>query len=176
MRHSIRTAVIGIVGLGSIGLEAVKRLEPFGADLRWWGPRDKPDVGLPYVPTIKQLAEQCQGLIVCCRPDDSTHHLINQEILDLLGSDGVVVNVSRGTVVDETALIESLKSGAIAGAGLDVFDPEPTSAERWKDVPNVILTPHQGGTTYQTLFAQAALTQNNIQNFVNHEPLLTSVL
>lgn len=176
LRHSLRTAIIGIVGLGSIGQEAVKRLEPFGVDLRWWGPRDKPDVALTYEPCIKQLAEQCQGLIVCCRPDDSTHHLINQEILDLLGSNGVVVNVSRGTVVDETALIESLKSGAIAGAGLDVFDPEPTNSERWKDVPNVILTPHQGGTTYQTLFAQAALTQQNIHNFFNDEPLLTSVL
>jgi len=176
LRHSLRTAIIGIVGLGSIGQEAVKRLEPFGVDLRWWGPRDKPDVELAYVPCIKQLAEQCQGLIVCCRPDDSTHHLINQEILDLLGPNGVVVNVSRGTVVDETALIESLKSGAIAGAGLDVFDPEPTNSERWKDVPNVILTPHQGGTTYQTLFAQAALTQQNIHKFFNDEPLLTSVL
>ncbi len=176
LRHSLRTAAIGIVGLGSIGLEAVKRLESFGVDLRWWGPREKPDVDLTYVPCIKQLAEQCQGLIVCCRPDDSTYHLINQEILDLLGPDGVVVNVSRGTVVDETALIESLKSGAIAGAGLDVFDPEPTNSERWKDVPNVILTPHQGGTTYQTLFAQATLTQQNIHNFHNNEPLLTSVL
>ncbi len=175
LRQSIRTAVVGIVGLGSIGLEAVKRLEPFGVDLRWWGPREKPEVDLTYVPCIKQLAEQCQGLIICCRPDDSTHHLINQEILDLLGSGGVVVNVSRGTVVDETALIASLKSGAIAGAGLDVFDPEPTNAERWQGVPNVILTPHQGGTTYQTLFAQAELTQKNIQNFLMGEPLLTSV-
>ncbi len=176
LRHSLHTSVIGIVGLGSIGLEAVKRLEPFGVDLRWWGPREKPDVELTYVPCIKQLAEQCQGLIICCRPDDSTYHLINQEILDLLGPEGVVVNVSRGTVVDEDALIESLKSGAIAGAGLDVFDPEPTSGERWQHVPNVILTPHQGGTTYETLFAQAALTQQNIQNFMRGEPLLTSVL
>ncbi|MGH1372091.1 MAG: NAD(P)-dependent oxidoreductase [Cellvibrionaceae bacterium] len=176
LRHSLKMAVVGIVGLGSIGQEVVKRLQPFGVDLRWWGPRDKPEVSLPYVSCINELAQQCQGLVICCRPDDSTHHLINQEILDLLGSEGIVVNVARGSVVDEVALIESLKSNAIAGAGLDVFDPEPTGSERWQGVPNVILTPHQGGTTYETLFAQAELTQQNIQQFVAGEPVLTSVL
>ncbi len=176
VRHSLKKAVVGIVGLGSIGQEVVKRLEPFGVELRWWGPRDKPEVSLPFVPSIKALAEQCQGLVICCRPDESTYHLINQEILDLLGPEGVVVNVARGSVVDEKSLIESLKSNAIAGAGLDVFDPEPTGSEQWQGVPNVILTPHQGGTTYETLFAQAALAQQNIQKFVDGQPLLSSVL
>jgi len=175
IRHSIRNTPVGIVGLGSIGIEVVKRLEPFGVDLRWWGPRQKPEVSLPYVASIKELAQQCRGLIICCRPDDSTHHLINQEVLDLLGADGVVVNVSRGTVVDEEALIQSLIANTLGGAGLDVFDPEPTNSERWEGVPNVILTPHQGGSTYETLFAQAALAQNNIINFIEGEPLLSSV-
>ena len=87
-----------------------------------------------------------------------------------------MVNVSRGSVVDETALIEALKSNHLGGAGLDVFEPEPTSSTRWADVPNVILTPHQGGTTYETLFAQAQLAQSNIENFLDGKPLLSSVL
>jgi lactate dehydrogenase-like 2-hydroxyacid dehydrogenase len=176
IRHSIRNMPIGIVGLGAIGTEAVKRLEPFGVDIRWWGPRAKPDISLPYVASLSELADQCRGLIVCCRPDHSTHHLINAEILDKLGEDGVIVNVSRGSVVDQETLISYLKSGQIAGAGLDVFDPEPTNSATWKDVPNVILAPHQGGTTYETLFAQAKVAQKNIENFLDGKPLLTGVL
>lgn len=176
LRHSIRDMPVGIVGLGSIGKEVVKRLSPFGVDLKWWGPRTKPDVELPYVSSLEQLASECRGLIVCCRPDETTRHLINANILDKLGPDGMLVNVSRGSVVDEEALIDALKANRLGGAGLDVFDPEPTSSARWADVPNVILTPHQGGATYQTLFAQAELAQTNVENFLSGKPLLSSVL
>ena len=115
-------------------------------------------------------------MVVCCRPDDTTRHLINEKILERLGPDGVLVNVSRGSVVDEAALIEALKSNRLGGAGLDVFDPEPTNSARWAGVPNVILTPHQGGATYETLFAQAQVAQSNIENFIDGQPLLSSVL
>ena len=175
IRHSLRNMPVGIVGLGSIGREVLKRLEPYGVDVRWWGPRPKPEVSIPYVASVGELAKQCRGLIVCCRPDQSTRHLIDEQVLDQLGSDGVIVNVSRGFVVDQTALIKYLKSGQIAGAGLDVFDPEPTDGETWKNVPNIILTPHQGGSTFETLFAQAQVAQNNIENFINDRPLLTDV-
>ncbi|WP_109354714.1 2-hydroxyacid dehydrogenase [Sphingorhabdus sp. EL138] len=176
LRHSLRGMSVGIVGLGSIGREVVKRLEPFGVELKWWGPRKKENVELPYVASLDDLAEQSRGLIICCRPDQSTYHLINESLLNRLGSDGILVNVSRGSVVDEPALIAALKSRSIGGAGLDVFDPEPTSGSRWTDVPNAILSPHQGGSTYQTLFAQAQLVQNNIENFLDERPLLSSVL
>ena len=176
IRHSLRNMPVGIVGLGAIGQEILKRLVPFGVDIKWWGPRPKPDIAYPYVDNLKDLASQCRGLVVCCRPDQSTRHLINEEILNQLGPDGVLVNVSRGSVVDELTLIEALKSNRLGGAGLDVFDPEPTSSARWADVPNVLLTPHQGGSTYETLFAQAQLAQSNIENFLDGKPLLTSVL
>lgn len=175
IRHSLRKMPVGIVGLGSIGKEVVNRLEPFGVDIRWWGPRPKSDVALPYVASVSELAQQCRGLIVCCRPDETTRHLIDEQILDQLGNDGVIVNVSRGFVVDQVALIDYLKSGRIAGAGLDVFDPEPTNAATWDGVPNVILTPHQGGSTIETLIAQAQVAQNNIENFLAGQPLLTAV-
>lgn len=176
LRHSIRGMPVGIVGLGSIGQEVLNRLTPFGVDLKWWGPRPKPGIETPYVDSLEALAEQCRGLVICCRPDETTRHLINNNILDRLGADGVLVNVSRGSVVDGVALIEALKSNRIGGAGLDVFDPEPTDSARWAGVPNVILTPHQGGATFETLFAQAQLAQSNVENFIDGKPLLSSVL
>lgn len=176
LRHSIRNMPVGIVGLGSIGKEVAKRLTPFGIDLKWWGPRPKPDVELPYFRSLEELATACRGLIVCCRPDDSTHNLINANIIDRLGPEGALVNVSRGSVVDEDALINALKTNRLGSAGLDVFAPEPTRSAKWAEVPNVILTPHQGGATYETLFAQAELVQSNVENFLDGNPLLSSVL
>lgn len=176
LRHSIRNMPVGIVGLGSIGKEVLARLTPFGVDVKWWGPRPKPEIETPYVASLEDLADQCRGLVVCCRPDDTTRHLINGNILDRLGPEGVLVNVSRGSVVDEAALIDALKSNRIGGAGLDVFDPEPTNSARWADVPNVILSPHQGGATFETLFAQAQLAQSNVENFLDGKSLLSSVL
>ncbi|MEP3422860.1 MAG: 2-hydroxyacid dehydrogenase [Erythrobacter sp.] len=175
LRHSLRGMTIGIVGMGSIGKEVAARLEPFGFEIKWWGPRAKSKIVFPYVPSLMELAQLSQGLIVCCRPDASTHKMIDGAMLDALGESGALVNVSRGSVVDETALIAALKSGRLAGAGLDVFDPEPTSSDRWKDVPNILLTPHQGGSTYETLFKQAQLAQDNIEAFLNDEPLLSPV-
>jgi len=175
IRHSIRGMTVGIVGMGSIGQEAAARLAPFGIEVKWWGPRAKPEIAYPYVASLQELAAQSCGLIVCCRPDTSTHKMIDASVLDALGADGVLVNVSRGSVVDEEALIAALKEERLAGAGLDVFDPEPTNSARWGDVPNVILTPHQGGSTYETLFKQAQLAQENIENFVDGKALLTSV-
>ena len=154
----------------------LNRLTPFGVDLKWWGPRPKPDVETPYVENLEDLADRCRGLVICCRPDDTTRHLINDAVIDRLGADGVIVNVSRGSVVDEAALIAALKANRLGGAGLDVFDPEPTNSNRWAGVPNVILTPHQGGAMFETLFAQAQLAQSNIENFLDRKPLLSSVM
>ncbi|GAA6139524.1 2-hydroxyacid dehydrogenase [Arenicella sp. 4NH20-0111] len=175
IRNSIRNTPIGIVGLGSIGIEVAYRLDSFGMDVKWWGPREKRETQFSYVSSLSELAHQCQGLIICCRPNESTNHLIDQTILDELGGKGVIVNVSRGSVIDESTLIDYLKSEKIAGAGLDVFDSEPTSPTMWSNVPNVLLSPHQGGSTYEALFAQANLTQKNIENYIKGNSLLSSV-
>lgn len=176
LRHSIRNAPVGIVGLGAIGIDVMKRLSSFGVDLKWWGPRPKPDVELPYVESLEELASWSRGLIICCRPDETTHNLINAKIIDCLGPEGALVNVSRGSVIDEDALINALKTDRLGSAALDVFAVEPTSSSRWANVPNVILTPHQGGATYETLFASAKLAQSNVENFLDGKPLLSSVL
>lgn len=175
LRHSIRNEKVGIVGMGAVGKEIAKRLSGFGLDLHWWGPRPKPDINLPYMESIELLAAKCRGLIVCCRPDASTHHLIDQNVLEKLGTDGVIVNVSRGNVINQSALISALENNKIGGAGLDVFDPEPTTATTWENVPNVILSPHKGGATYESLFQQSALIQENIELFLAGKPLLTPI-
>jgi glyoxylate/hydroxypyruvate reductase len=175
LRHSLRGKTIGIVGMGSIGQETAARLDPFGFEIKWWGPRPKDEIAYTYAPSLLELAEQSMGLIICCRPDASTYKMIDRTILEALGESGALVNVSRGGVVDETALVAALKSGELGGAGLDVFDPEPTSPETWKGVPNILLTPHQGGSTFETLFKQAQLAQENIDAFLKGEDLLSQV-
>lgn len=175
LRHSLRGMPVGIVGMGAIGREAATRLDAFGFDIQWWGPRAKPEISYPYVSTLTELATRSKGLILCCRPDQSTVRMIDAAVLQALGEEGVLVNVSRGNVVDEPALIAALKSSQIAGAGLDVFDPEPTHADTWSGVPNVLLSPHQGGSTIESLMKQAQVAQDNVEAFLQGKPLLTPV-
>jgi phosphoglycerate dehydrogenase-like enzyme len=120
-------------------------------NVRWWGPRDCPDAGWPRAASLHALATQCRLLIVCCRADDMSRGLIDADVLEALGPTGILVNVSRGSVIDEAALIDALKAGSLGGAALDVFETEPTPVSRWADVPNVILTPHSAGVTIDTL-------------------------
>ncbi|MHA4836416.1 2-hydroxyacid dehydrogenase [Sphingopyxis sp. MSC1_008] len=150
-RHAMRGAPAGIVGLGAIGRAVAQRLDALGMNVRWWGPRDCPDAGWPRAASLHALATQCRLLIVCCRADDMSRGLIDADVLEALGPTGILVNVSRGSVIDEAALIDALKAGSLGGAALDVFETEPTPVSRWADVPNVILTPHSAGVTIDTL-------------------------
>lgn len=146
-RRSMRGAKAGIVGLGSVGLALAPRLAALGMTVGWWGPRDRADIELPRAESLLALARGSDLLLLCCRADATSRHMVDAQILEALGPDGMLVNVSRGSVVDETALIDALRSGAIGGAALDVFETEPTPAPRWTDVPNVIVTPHTAGVT-----------------------------
>src|SRR3546814_13447951 len=108
---------------------------------RWWAPREKPECPLPRAAALADLARESEGLILCCRADASSRGMVDRTILAALGPQGILVNVARGMVVDENALRTALLERSIAGAGLDVFDGEPTPPERWHDVPNVLLSP-----------------------------------
>jgi len=112
-------------------------------------------------------------LIVCARGDKTTEKLISAEIIHALGSDGVLVNISRGNVIDEDALIAALKSGALGSAGLDVFVEEPTPIDRWKDAPNCTLTPHLGGGTREALYEGSQNVLENLRRFHAGEELLS---
>ncbi|MGE0597358.1 MAG: 2-hydroxyacid dehydrogenase [Hyphomonadaceae bacterium] len=172
-QRRLRGRKLGVVGMGAIGQAIAQRAEAFGIDIRWHGPRPKPDVSYAYEPNLKALAEWADILAIAARGDKSTEGLISAGIIAALGGDGILINVSRGNVVDEDALIAALKSGALAGAGLDVFQEEPTPPERWRDVPNATLTPHLGGGTREALMAGAQNVMENLRRHFAGEALLT---
>lgn len=137
----------GIVGLGRIGREVAQRAEAFGMSLRYHGPRRKEDAAYPYHPDLEELARLSDCLVVTCPLTPETRNLIDARILDALGPDGYLVNVARGPVVDERALIAALREGRIAGAGLDVFWDEPRVPADLLAMANVVLLPHMGSST-----------------------------
>jgi hydroxypyruvate reductase len=138
----------GILGLGRIGREIAKRLEPFGCEIAWWGPNPQ-DVPWRRMGSPLALAEWSTMLLVAVKGD--ALNLVDAEMIAALGEDGYIVNIARGGVIDEDALIAALKEGRLAGAGLDVFREEPTDPERWKDVPNVVMSPHMAGQTKEAM-------------------------
>jgi hydroxypyruvate reductase len=158
--RSLVDAKVGIAGLGHIGLAIAKRCEPFIPDIAWWGPRDKPGTPWPRRGSLLELAREVDILFVAVFAHNDTRGLISREIIEALGSDGLLVNVSRGFVVDELALIAALKDGRLGQAAIDVFDPEPTDPKRWQGVPNVLLTPHIAGSTQS---ANPRLDRHSVQ-------------
>jgi len=172
-QRRLRGQKLGIVGMGAIGQAIAHRAQAFGMEIKWFGPRAKADIAYPYEPNLKALAEWADILAIAARGDKSTENLISAEIIDALGSDGTLINVSRGTVVDEDALIAALKSGKLAAAGLDVFQEEPTPTDRWADVPNTTLTPHLGGGTRDALFEGSQNVLENLRRAIAGEPLLS---
>src|SRR5690606_12743223 len=132
---------LGVVGLGAIGESVARRAEALRMDVSWWGPREK-DARWPRANSLLELARNSDVLVVACRADEDNRGLISAEVIDALGPQGLLVNVARGQLVDEGALIAALRSGRLGQAALDVFAEEPTDAARWADVPNTVLTPH----------------------------------
>jgi hydroxypyruvate reductase len=146
--RSVYQYKVGIVGLGNIGKAIAERLKVFKCPIAWTGPRPKPDVDLPYVPSLLELAKQSDVLIVAAHLDASTRKMISREVIEALGPEGILVNVGRGGLVDEDELIAALRDGRLGAAALDVFEKEPTPAARWADVPNTILSPHVAAVTH----------------------------
>ncbi|TPW27721.1 NAD(P)-dependent oxidoreductase [Pararhizobium mangrovi] len=147
-RHAMSAQRFGIVGLGNIGTAIANRLDAFGGEIAWWGPRDKP-ASWPRRESLADLARWSTVLIVATRGD--TDGLIDADVIDAVGSQGTIVNIARGSVIDEDALIAALTAGRLGGAALDVFAEEPTPSDRWRDVPNVILTPHVAGVSDESM-------------------------
>jgi len=174
-RASMKGLKVGVVGLGAIGEAVAERAKAFKSEVRWWGPRPKPDAAWPMTVSLMALAEWCDALMICARADASNARLIDGAVLDAVGAAGVVVNITRGGIIDEEAMIARLKDGRLGGAGLDVFEQEPTPAARWADVPNTVLTPHVGGNTRGALRAMVDLALENVRAFVAGEPLPTPV-
>lgn len=171
---SLSSQTLGIVGLGAIGQSIARRAEALRMKVQWWGPNDKA-ADWPRADSLIDLAKASDVLVIDCRADDANRQMINAEVLSALGPHGLLVNVARGSILDEDALIQALKSGHIAGAALDVFETEPTDPDRWLDVPNTVLTPHTGGATTESVQAMLMLLIQNLAAHFDGQPLLTPV-
>jgi len=167
---------LGIVGLGAIGEGVARRAEAFGLTVSWWGPNEKPGAKWPRATSLVDLARDSDILVVAARADAANAGLIGREVIEAVGPQGLLVNVARGQLVDEDALIAALKDGRLGMAALDVFASEPTAAARWADVPNTVLTPHTAGATTAALPKMVALTLANLRRFFAGEPLVNPVV
>lgn len=165
---------LGIVGLGYIGAAIARRAEPFKLQVSWWGPRPK-NAPWPRAESLLALAQGSDILMVACPGGPETQGLVSAEVIAALGPDGMLVNVARGSVVDEDALIAALKSGGLRRAALDVFREEPTPSERWVDVPHTLLTPHRAGGTTEGVPNMVGLALENIRLFLAGEPVASPV-
>ena len=171
---SLNHVRVGIVGLGAIGEAVARRCEALRMRVAWWGPREKA-AAWPRAASLLDLARDSDVLVVACRADENNRRLISREVMEALGPDGLLVNVARGQLVDEDALIEALKSGRLGHAALDVFEAEPTDPARWADVPNTTLTPHTGGATNEAVQGMLGLLLENLSAHFAGRPLKTPV-
>jgi lactate dehydrogenase-like 2-hydroxyacid dehydrogenase len=165
---------VGIVGLGGIGHEVARRLEPFGVDLAYHGRTDQ-KLAWPFEPDLVALAGRSDILIVTAPGGARTAHLIDGAVLRALGPQGCLVNVARGSLVDQEALVAALQQGAIAGAALDVFDAEPDIDPRLFALDNVVLAPHIGSATVETRAAMARLFLENVRLWFKEGRVVTAV-
>jgi len=156
---------LGILGLGRIGRVLARRASGFDMEIRYHNRREVADVPYAYEPTLKGLAEWADFLVVISAGGASTRHLVNQEILDAIGPQGLLVNVARGSVIDEAALVKALQERRIGGAGLDVYEDEPRVPPALFDLDNVVLLPHMASATNETRQAMADLVVRNLSTF-----------
>ena len=166
----------GIIGLGRIGAEIAARLLPMKVDVSYHGRSEKPDAPYTYYADLTEMAKNVDWLICITPGGAGTKHIVNKEVLEALGPYGAVVNVARGSVIDEQALVAALKSGAVGGAALDVFEAEPNPLPDLLTMDNVVLQAHQGSATVATRTAMAQLVLDNIADFMVGRPLKTQVL
>ena len=175
LTDSLQGRTVGIVGMGRIGRAIAKRVEAFGVKLAYQGPSRKADLAWPHFADPVALAKECDVLIAACPGGEATRGLVSRAVIEALGPQGYVVNISRGSVVDEPALLEALQQKRIAGAGLDVFVDEPRVPEAFFALENVVLQPHVASATHPTRKAMGQLVIDNLAAHFAGKALLTPV-
>ena len=173
-RH-LRGLRLGILGLGRIGLAIAQRAEPFGMQLAYSNRRPRTDVAYPYHSDVLSLAAASDILLLAIPGGAETRHLITEEVLRALGPTGTLVNIARGSVVDEAALVRCLLDGSLGAAALDVFDREPEVPPELLALDQVILSPHVGSATHATREAMGDLAVQNIVAVLAGDPPVTPV-
>lgn len=174
-RPGLRGRKLGVMGLGAIGEAVARRAEAFGMTVAWWGPREKPDAPWPRAESLLALATDSDILVVASRADASNRGMVDAAVIEAVGPQGMIVNVARGSIIDEDALIAALKDGRLGRAGLDVFEEEPTPATRWADVPNTVLTPHTAGGTVDSIPKMVGQALENVRLFLAGEKVMSPV-
>ncbi|WP_252271902.1 2-hydroxyacid dehydrogenase [Pseudomonas subflava] len=164
---------LGIVGLGRIGEQIALRATGFAMPMRYHSRRPHPQHGDSHEPDLLALARWADFLVLACPGGAATHHLIDAAVLDALGPQGVLINIARGSVVDEAALVAALREGRLGGAGLDVFEHEPQVPSELFELPNVVLLPHVGSGTVETRQAMEQLLLDNLAAFLRDGEVLT---
>lgn len=167
---------LGIVGLGRIGRAIARRAEGFSMAVRYHGRRPADGAPYGYEPSLLALAQWADFLVLVCGGGPSTRQLVSREVLAALGPKGFLVNIARGSVVDEPALVDALREGRIAGAALDVFDDEPNVPPALLGLDNVVLAPHIASATRETRQAMAEAVVANLESWFDRGALLTPVV
>jgi lactate dehydrogenase-like 2-hydroxyacid dehydrogenase len=174
LTRSIRNRTVGIVGLGRIGLGIAEMAMRYGSTILYHT-RTPKDVEYTHCPDLVEMAASSDVLIVITPGGASTRHLINATVLNALGPDGILINVARGTVVDEAALVAALETGRLGAAGLDVFEDEPKIPDALKTMDNVVLLPHVGSASVETRQAMGDLVCENLTHWAEQGRVLTPV-
>ena len=166
---------IGIFGFGAIGAKIAARASAFEAEVAYHSRSRKSDAPYAYHETLQGLADWADILMIAVRADASTRHLVNADVMRALGSEGIVVNIARGSVVDEQAMIGLLQSGELGSVGLDVYENEPSVPDSLKAIPGVVLAPHMAGDTFDAHETRQRLVAANLAAFFAGKPVLTPI-
>lgn len=171
--RGISGAHVGVVGLGRIGLALASRAQAFGMQISYYGPRRKRGMDYPYYDDLRKLARDVDYLVITAPGGPETHHLIDASVLAELGPSGTLINVGRGSIVDQQALVAALLDGTLGAAGLDVFANEPHVPNELLTLDNVVLLPHIASATIETRAAMGTLVLDNLRAWFAGKPLLT---
>jgi hydroxypyruvate reductase len=166
---------VGILGMGRIGKEIAKRAQAMNNIIAYHSRHPAADVTYRYYADLVELAHESDFLLVILPSTPQTHKIVSKKVIEALGPDGILVNVARGAVVDEEALVEALASGRLGGAGLDVFANEPQVPQILFGMDNVVLEPHVGSATHETRRAMSQLVLDNLDAHFAGKPLLTEI-
>jgi lactate dehydrogenase-like 2-hydroxyacid dehydrogenase len=176
LQSELNGKTLGILGLGRIGKEIAARAQAMRMRIVYHGRHKQPNEPYVYYDKLVDMARDADWLVLIAPGGKSTDKIVSREVLTALGPDGYLVNMGRGTLVDEPALVEMLQSGGIAGAALDVFDKEPNVPEVLFALDNVVLSPHQGSATHQTRYKMGALVVENLEAHFRGDPLPSAVV
>ena len=168
LNDSLTNKKVGIVGMGKIGKSFAKKAKAFNLDIFYYGPNRK-KINFKYYADLKKMAKEVNFLVITCKGGEKTNEIIDKSIINSLRKDSYIINISRGSVINEKALLKALKYNKIKGAALDVFNNEPKINPKFKNLKNVILSPHHASGTKETRYEMAKLSCNNVFNFFRNK-------